>query len=47
MSVFTLQNNKRFGRPGVYTDEEKITVSALPDLIIDLNLVFAALQIEL
>ncbi|WP_348982455.1 hypothetical protein [Desulfosporosinus sp. HMP52] len=43
MSVFTLQNNKRYGRPAVYSDEEKITVSALPDLIIDLNPVFAAL----
>jgi len=43
VSVFTLQNNKRYGRPDVYSDEEKISVSALPDLIIDLNPVFAAL----
>ncbi|WP_312038893.1 Uma2 family endonuclease [Desulfosporosinus shakirovi] len=29
VSVVTLQNNKRCGRPDVYSDEEKINVSAL------------------
>ena len=43
VSVFTLQDNKRYGRPDVYSDEDKISVSTLPDLIIDLNLVFANL----
>lgn len=43
VSVFTLQNNMRYGRPDVYSDEEKINVSALPDLTIDLNPVFATL----
>lgn len=43
VSVFTLQDNKRYGRPDVYSDEDKISVSTLPDLIIDLKLVFANL----
>lgn len=43
VSVFTLQDNKRYGRPDVYSDEDKISVNTLPDLIIDLNQVFANL----
>jgi Uma2 family endonuclease len=43
VSVFTLQDNKRYGRPDVYSDEDKINVNTFPDLIIDLNLVFANL----
>ena len=43
VSVFTLQDNKRYGRPEVYSDEDKISVNTLPDLIIDLNQVFANL----
>ena len=45
VSVFTLQDNKRYGRPDVYSDEDKISVSTLPDLIIDLNLVFGNLLV--
>ena len=41
ISVFTLQENKRYGRPEIYTDENKIKVSAFPDLVIDLGTVFA------
>jgi Uma2 family endonuclease len=40
VSVFLLQDNNRYGRPELYTEEEKITVSIFPDLIIDLSAVF-------
>jgi Uma2 family endonuclease len=40
ISVFTLQENKRYGRPEIYTDENKIQVSGFPDLVIDLSTVF-------
>lgn len=40
ISVFQLQNNQRYGRPELYTEEEKISVSIFPDLIIDLSAVF-------
>ena len=40
ISVFVLQNNNRYGRPEIYTEDEKITVSIFSDLIIDLNVVF-------
>jgi len=39
ISVFILQG-KRYGRPEVYTDEDKIKVSIFDDLIIDLKSVF-------
>lgn len=39
-SVFLLQDNNRFSRPDMYTDEDSIKVSLFPDLIIDLKLVF-------
>ncbi|MHB8064345.1 MAG: Uma2 family endonuclease [Ruminiclostridium sp.] len=38
--MFTLQENKRYGRPETYTDENKLQVSVFPDLIIDLSIVF-------
>jgi Uma2 family endonuclease len=41
VSVFTLQENKRYGRPEVYSDQDKIKVSVFPDLEIDLGTVFA------
>ena len=41
VSVFLLQSSSRFGRPEMYTDEDKITVSIFPDLIIDLSVVFS------
>ena len=40
VSVFILQNNQRYSRPELYTEEEKVTVSLFPDLIIDLGVVF-------
>jgi len=41
VSVFTLQADKRYGRPETYTEEDKIKVSVFPDLVIDLAPVFA------
>ena len=40
VSVFTLQPNGRYGRPEMYTMEDKIKVSLFPDLEIDLQSVF-------
>src|SRR5699024_4494686 len=42
VSVFTLQNNRRFGRPDLYTEENQISVSIFHDLIINLKIVFRA-----
>jgi len=42
VSVFTLQNNRRFGRPDLYTEENQVSVSIFEDLIIDLKMVFRA-----
>jgi Uma2 family endonuclease len=44
VSVFTLQGNGRYGRPDNYSDEDKIPVSILPDLEIDLKPVFEGLE---
>ncbi len=41
VSVFVLQGNLRYGRTELYTEDDKITVSIFPDLIIDLSVVFA------
>ncbi|WP_088188834.1 Uma2 family endonuclease [Desulfosporosinus sp. FKA] len=43
VSVFTLQNNKKYGRPDVFSEEGQISVSIFPDLIIDLEPVFAGI----
>lgn len=43
VSVFSLQLNDKYGRPEMYTDEDKAKISIFPDLEIDLNLVFAQL----
>ena len=43
ISVFLLQENKRYGRPETYTFENKINTSEFPDLEVDLMLVFANL----
>lgn len=40
VSVFLLQNNSRYGRPEMYTEEDKIKVSIFPELEIDLKPVF-------
>lgn len=43
VSVFTLQDDCRYGRPEFYTEEEKIQVSVFSDLIINLAPAFAAI----
>lgn len=40
VSVFILQDNKRYGRPELYTEISKVKVTIFPDLLIDLNTVF-------
>ncbi|MGD9567226.1 MAG: Uma2 family endonuclease [Sedimentibacter sp.] len=40
ISVFTLQSNKKYGRPEIYTEEDKIKVSIFSDFEIDLESVF-------
>lgn len=40
ITVFTLQENKRYGRPESYTESDKIKVSIFSDLTIDLASVF-------
>lgn len=43
ISVFTLQENKRYGRPETYTEKDKVKVSVFPDITIDLAPVFASI----
>ncbi|MDI6878789.1 MAG: Uma2 family endonuclease [Desulfitobacteriaceae bacterium] len=43
VNVFILQENKRYGRPDIYSDEDKIKVQSFPDLEVDLAAVFANL----
>ncbi len=40
VSVFLLQENMKYGRPEMYTDEDSIAVSLFPDLEVDLKSVF-------
>ncbi len=40
VSVFLLQENERYGRPEMYTDEDRIKVSIFQELEIDLRSVF-------
>lgn len=40
VSVFLLQDNARFSRPEMYTNEDEVRVSLFPDLVIDLRQVF-------
>lgn len=40
VSVFLLQSNSRYGRPEMYTNDDKIQVSIFPELEIDLKSVF-------
>ena len=40
VSVFTLQDNNRYGRTELYTETDHVTVSIFPDLIIDLSKIF-------
>ena len=43
VSVFVLQDNNRYGRPDVLSEEDQIAVSILPDLAIDLKPVFTGI----
>lgn len=40
VSVFIMEENKKYARPQMYTDEDTIKVSIFSDLIIDLKTVF-------
>ncbi len=40
ISVFLLQDNQRYGRPEVYSEQDPIKVSIFPDLVIDPKPVF-------
>lgn len=40
ISVFTLQENKRYGRPEIYTETDKVKVGIFEDFIVDLKVVF-------
>lgn len=41
LSIFTLQDNKRFGRPDLFSEDDQVKVSIFDDLMIDLKMVFA------
>lgn len=41
VSVFTLDENHRFGRPGVYSEKDKVNVSIIDKMVIELNMVFS------
>lgn len=41
VSVFILQENQRYGRPDLYTDEDQAMVSIFAELMIDLKMVFS------
>ena len=40
ISIFTLQENNRYGRPEIYTEVDNVKVSIFENLIVDLKLVF-------
>lgn len=40
INVFILQENKRYGRPEAYTEEDTVQLSVFPDFTIDLKPVF-------
>ena len=40
VSVFLLQPNNRYGRPEIYTEDQKITVSIFNELTVNLSTVF-------
>ncbi|WP_407307256.1 Uma2 family endonuclease [Desulfosporosinus sp. SB140] len=43
VSVFVLQENGRYGRQEVYSEEDQITLNIIPDLTINLKLVFTGI----
>lgn len=44
ITVFTLQENDRYGRPEAYTEVDKIKISIFPDFTVDLASVFNAIS---
>ena len=40
VSVFVLQDGRRYGRPEIYTEDDKIKVSIFPNLNVDLKPIF-------
>ncbi|NTW25868.1 MAG: Uma2 family endonuclease [Lentimicrobium sp.] len=40
LNVFALQENKRYGRPEAYTEDDKVQLAVFPDLVINLKPVF-------
>jgi len=40
VTVFTLQGDQRYGRPDIYSEDDEITVSIFPDLVVNLKPVF-------
>lgn len=44
ISVFILQENKRYGRPEGYTEEDKVKISVFSDFRVDLRPVFAGIK---
>ena len=44
INVFTLQKNKRYGRPEAYTEDDKVQLSVFPDFTIDLKPVFEGIE---
>lgn len=40
INVFTLQENKRYGRPEAYTEEDKVKLTVFSDFTVDLRPVF-------
>lgn len=43
VSVFLLQKTGRYGRPEVYSEEDQITLNIIPELTVDLSLVFTGM----
>ncbi|WP_411844529.1 Uma2 family endonuclease [Schinkia azotoformans] len=41
LSIFILKNSLRYGRSGMYTEEDEVKVSMFDDLVIDLSKVFS------
>ena len=40
ISIFTLQENKRYGRPEIYTEVDKVKVGIFEEFTVDLKVVF-------
>jgi Uma2 family endonuclease len=43
VSVFALQENGRYGSQEVYSEEDQISLNIIPNLTIDLKLVFTGI----